>query len=69
MSVTAPDQTDPFRTIRRFAGAQLVFAMVCTILILLWLKMTTPAADAGLSFIMLAVPLALSAAALPLAGC
>jgi hypothetical protein len=64
MSVTAPAQTEPFRAIRGFAGAQLYFAMICAILVLWLSKTATPADDAGL--IMLAVPLALSAA-LPLA--
>jgi hypothetical protein len=66
MSGAVTDQTDPFRTIRRFAGAQLVFTMVCAILVLSLLKTATSADDAGFSLIMLAAPLVLSAA-LPLA--
>jgi hypothetical protein len=65
MSVTAPAQTDPFRAIRRFAGAQLVFAMVCTILVLWSLITASSADDAGLSLIIFA-PLA-SSVTLPLA--
>ena len=60
MTVTAPAQIDPFRAARRLAGAQLVFAMICAILVL-WLLKTATWADPGLSFIMLAAPLASSA--------
>jgi hypothetical protein len=67
MSATAPLPTDPFRTVRWFAGAQLVFATICASLIL-WplLRAGSSAGDAAVVLILLAALVA-SSAALPFA--